>query len=105
MCLRDRIYNSARGKIAKAIVDGRGLLIEGGDYTLCEGGEQTWMRCICRQNRGKTEKLLRGGSRMKIAVTYENGQIFQHFGHTEQFRLYDVEMCIRDRNNGVFCFF
>lgn len=28
---------------------------------------------------------------MKIAVTYENGQIFQHFGHTEQFRLYDVE--------------
>ena len=28
---------------------------------------------------------------MKIAVTYENGQVFQHFGHTEQFKLYDVE--------------
>jgi len=28
---------------------------------------------------------------MRIAVTYENGQIFQHFGHTEQFKLYDVE--------------
>ena len=28
---------------------------------------------------------------MKIAVTYENGQIFQHFGHTAQFKLYDVE--------------
>ena len=28
---------------------------------------------------------------MKIAVTYENGQIFQHFGHTEQFMLYTVE--------------
>ena len=28
---------------------------------------------------------------MRIAVTYENGQIFQHFGHTELFRLYDVE--------------
>lgn len=28
---------------------------------------------------------------MKIAVTYENGQIFQHFGHTEQFKLYEVE--------------
>ena len=28
---------------------------------------------------------------MKIAVTYENGQIFQHFGHTEQFKLYDAE--------------
>ena len=27
---------------------------------------------------------------MKIAVTYENGQIFPHFGHTEQFKIYDV---------------
>jgi len=28
---------------------------------------------------------------MRIAVTFENGQIFQHFGHTEQFKVYDVE--------------
>ncbi|MDY3919585.1 MAG: NifB/NifX family molybdenum-iron cluster-binding protein [Candidatus Limivivens sp.] len=28
---------------------------------------------------------------MKIAVTYENGQIFQHFGHTEAFKIYEVE--------------
>ncbi len=28
---------------------------------------------------------------MKIAVTYENEQIFQHFGHTEQFKVYDVQ--------------
>lgn len=28
---------------------------------------------------------------MKIGVTYENGQIFQHFGHTEQFKIYDVQ--------------
>ena len=28
---------------------------------------------------------------MRIAVTYENGQVFQHFGHTEQMKLYDVE--------------
>lgn len=28
---------------------------------------------------------------MRIAVTYENGEIFQHFGHTEKFKLYDVE--------------
>ena len=28
---------------------------------------------------------------MKIAVTYENGQIFQHFGHTQQFKIYEVE--------------
>lgn len=28
---------------------------------------------------------------MRIAVTYENGQVFQHFGHTAQFKLYMVE--------------
>ena len=28
---------------------------------------------------------------MKIAVTYDNGSVFQHFGHTEAFKLYDVE--------------
>ena len=28
---------------------------------------------------------------MKIAVTYENGNVFQHFGHSEQFKVYDVE--------------
>ncbi len=28
---------------------------------------------------------------MKIAVTYENGDIFQHFGHTETFKVYDVD--------------
>ena len=27
---------------------------------------------------------------MKIAVTYEGGNVFQHFGHTEQFKVYDV---------------
>lgn len=28
---------------------------------------------------------------MKIAVTYEAGQIFQHFGHTAAFKIYQVE--------------
>ena len=28
---------------------------------------------------------------MKIAVTYENGEVFQHFGKTEQFKVYTVE--------------
>ena len=28
---------------------------------------------------------------MKIAVTFDNGQIFQHFGHTEYMKLYTVE--------------
>ncbi|MBO4418251.1 MAG: peptidylprolyl isomerase, partial [Oscillospiraceae bacterium] len=28
---------------------------------------------------------------MRIAVTYENGEVFQHFGHTEAFKVYEVE--------------
>ena len=28
---------------------------------------------------------------MKIAVTYDNGQVFQHFGHCEQFKVYTVQ--------------
>lgn len=28
---------------------------------------------------------------MRIGVTYENGQIFQHFGHTTQFKIYDIQ--------------
>ena len=33
---------------------------------------------------------------MRIAVTYNDGEVFQHFGHTRQFKLYDVE-------NGEIC--
>ncbi|SDB22262.1 FKBP-type peptidyl-prolyl cis-trans isomerase [Butyrivibrio sp. INlla16] len=28
---------------------------------------------------------------MRIAVTYDNGEVFQHFGHTEEFKIYEVE--------------
>ena len=28
---------------------------------------------------------------MKIAVTYENGNVFRHFGRTEKFKVYDIE--------------
>ena len=28
---------------------------------------------------------------MKIAVPYENGNVFPHFGHSEQFKIYEVE--------------
>ncbi|MBQ6876495.1 MAG: dinitrogenase iron-molybdenum cofactor biosynthesis protein [Lachnospiraceae bacterium] len=33
---------------------------------------------------------LKGVNHMRVAVTYENGQIFQHFGHTKQFKVYEV---------------
>ena len=42
------------------------------------------MLLIVTQNTGKDRK-------MKIAVTYDNGEVFQHFGHTETFKIYEVE--------------
>ena len=27
---------------------------------------------------------------MKIAIPYENGQVFQHFGHSALFKIYDT---------------
>ena len=71
------IYDSARKKIADALIDGKRLQISGGAYQL----KETF-------NIGVNKK---GHNIMRIAVTYENGNIFQHFGHTEQFKLYDVE--------------
>ena len=41
---------------------------------------------------------------MKIAVTYEAGLVFQHFGHTAAFKIYEVEngdiksSCVVDTN-------
>lgn len=72
------IYESARKKIAVSLVDGIGLLISGGTYRLAE---EAAMPTIIRK----------GTETMRIAVTYENGEIFQHFGHTEKFKLYDFE--------------
>lgn len=83
------IYSSARGKIADCLVNGKALEIAGGDYVLCDGGGSGCGRCRCRVQKKNFEK--REGPKMRIAVTYEDGKIFQHFGHTEHFKVYDVE--------------
>ena len=28
---------------------------------------------------------------MKVAITYEKGEVFQHFGHTEKLKIYEIE--------------
>ena len=34
---------------------------------------------------------------MIVAVTYENGNVFQHFGHTKQLKIYIIEdKCIKE---------
>ena len=33
----------------------------------------------------------KGREKMKIAVTYADGLVYQHFGHTPAFKIYEVE--------------
>lgn len=89
-----QIYTDARKKIADMLVEGLPLRIEGGNYRLCDGTESTCGGAGCpKYPECHTTKRQQptGGEPMKIAVTYENGQVFQHFGHTEHFKIYEVE--------------
>lgn len=87
-----QIYAAARKKLADVLVDGLPLRIEGGDYSLCNGNAD---KCSCigcyKQQINRQYASKKGDYIMRIAVTYENGDIFQHFGHTEQFKVYDVQ--------------
>lgn len=88
------IYESARRKIAACLVYGRKLVITGGSYRICGGQEQARCTQCCRTKSEDTHSNMqqhKGEANMKIAVTYENGQIFQHFGHTEQFKIYEID--------------
>lgn len=88
------IYETARRKLADCIVNGRQLLITGGNYRLCDGSAVCYCQKNCRKAHGTELGCAvreKGAKQMRIAVTYEDGNIFQHFGHTEQFKLYDIE--------------
>ncbi|MGI6270260.1 MAG: DUF134 domain-containing protein [Candidatus Howiella sp.] len=87
------IYESARTKLADCVVNGRRLMISGGNYRICDGSAVQCCEKNCRFQKNENIILLKkkGLGTMRIAVTYDNGQVFQHFGHTEQFKFYDVE--------------
>ena len=87
-----RIYEIARKKVADAIIDGHPLRIEGGDFQICDGKSSKCGLGGCyKQEFYQKYATEKGEGIMRVAVTYENGQIFQHFGHTESFKIYDVE--------------
>ena len=87
-----QIYAAARKKLADALVEGLPLRIEGGDFTLCSGNSAAYGCRNCYQQKiHPMHEKPKGDNIMRIAVTYENGEIFQHFGRTEEFKVYDVE--------------
>ena len=74
------IYESARKKLAGAVVEGKRLRIAGGNIE------------IDREISGFCVKLKsKGDKTMRVAVTYDNGNVFEHFGRTGQFMVYDIE--------------
>lgn len=90
------IYASARRKAAECIVNGNSLLVGGGEYRLCNGDEGCCGKNCIRNSDFKENSIentlrMRKADNMKIAICYENGSIFQHFGHTEQFAVYAVK--------------
>lgn len=44
-----RIYDDARKKIAQAFVEGRNIIIEGGDYKICDSFETCHRQGCCRK--------------------------------------------------------
>jgi len=71
------IYESARFKIAEALVNGKRIRITGGSYRIDS------IPASAKINE-------KGENIMRIAVTYEQEMVGQHFGRTEQFKFYDI---------------
>lgn len=80
-----RLLYSAHRQVAFALVCGHPIRLnppkEG--HCLCRG------RCrFCKDTPQGTQT---GGNKIIIAVTSENGEVFQHFGHTPEFTIYEVK--------------
>lgn len=82
-------YQEARYKIMDALVNGKRIVISGGNYELCSDHQDLkGYKCL---TENKIIKERKESVKMRIAVTHANGEIFQHFGRCEQFKVYDVE--------------
>lgn len=84
------IYESARFKLSDSLVNGKALVISGGHYRVCRGDPSRGCGRNCRWAL-QTYACEKGEAVMRIAIPYEDGQVYQHFGHTRQMKLYDVE--------------
>lgn len=85
------IYTTARRKLADALVEGRALRIDGGDYRLCQGDGEFETCALCYKS-GLAQCYPRpaGADVLRIAVAAEEQQVARHFSFAQEFRLYDV---------------
>ena len=73
------ICSRAHRKVANALVNGRALVIEGGNIAYSP---------ITTTTAAWPAKEI---DTMRVATTYDNGNIFMHFGRSEQFKIYDIQ--------------
>lgn len=78
------LYTAARKRLAACLMEGRPLRIAGGEYEVCDDRQGCFSNCYCPYRK-------KGCNAMNVAVTYENGQIFQHFGKTSAFKVFAIE--------------
>ncbi len=74
------MYENARKKLISAVVEGKRLSIVGGNIEIDR-----------ERNCLKVSINEKGDNTMRVAVTYDNGNVFGHFGRTENFKVYDIE--------------
>lgn len=70
-----QIYDRARRKIADALVDGRPIIISGGEYNLCDGSEHTCECGGCTLHSQKAKAINKGVNNMKIAIPLDENKI------------------------------
>ena len=68
------IYTSARKKLALMLVEGRPLRIDGGDYQLCDGKEDTCGCGGCRRHRPCHQPTQQEETPMKIAIALDDNK-------------------------------
>lgn len=88
------IYERARHKVTDALVNGRTLVIRGGNYEVCEGACAHECAGRCRWKYGELASALEnllGDEIMRIAIPVKNENIYQHFGMASTFKVYDIE--------------
>ena len=84
-----RLLYSAHRQIAFALVRGRSIRLDPPTGSRCTPAGGCGRKCRFCRNKRKTAKT--GGKNMILAVTSSNGEVFQHFGHTPEFTLYETK--------------
>ena len=84
------IYASARKKVAEAIVEGRSLEIEGGDYDLCNGEPGYCSRGDCHKKL-LYKQYQKPQESIRIALALKEGRISQEIEEASDINLIDIK--------------